>query len=153
MWRNCWYPYCRTLPPNFENIPKYWKWHLRRLKNLWKSLGAKSGEYGGWGNTFHLNWFKSAVCDLQKTIVNIPRCLFWIARLTRFNISKYPNALTVLPCKKYSVCITSSLSQNTRSTFLETVQFWISLLPENGGASIWSGMTDPRFVTNINTIQ
>jgi len=79
-----------------------------RRRNKWKSLGARSGLYGGWSNISHLNFSRSAVVTCAEwgralswskhtPHDNIPLLLFWIARRSRVKVSQYGAALIIAP--------------------------------------------------------
>jgi hypothetical protein len=101
-----------------------------RWRNEWKSLGAKSGLYGGWSNISHLNFSRSAVlmctelgptflCNRHTLCDNIPLLLFWMVCQSCVKVSQYAAALIVEPGGMKSTRIMHFLSQKRRHDFFQ----------------------------------
>jgi len=95
-----------------------------RWRNKLKSLGARSGLYGGWSSISHLNFSRSAVVTCAEwgralsrsrhtPRDNIPHLLFWMARQSRVKVSQYAAALIVAPGGMKSTRRMPFLSQKT----------------------------------------
>jgi len=77
-------------------------------EETWKSLGARSGLYGGWSNISYLNFSRSTLltCAEWGRVLSwsrpmlydsIPLLLFWMACWSRVKVSGYAAALIVVP--------------------------------------------------------
>ena len=88
---------------NFFPVRCFFRW-----RNKWKSLVARSGLYGRWSSTSHLNfsriavvtcaeWGRSLSWSRHTPRDNIPLHFFGMARRTRVKVSQYAAALIVAP--------------------------------------------------------
>ena len=122
-----------------------------RCRNKRKSLGTRSGLYGRWSNTSHLNFSRSAVvmCTEWGHVLswsrhipryNISLLLFWMACQSHVKVSQYAAALIVVPGGMKLTRRMPFLPQKTDAmiffTEIEVLNFWVL------GECIWRHYSD-----------